>query len=122
MWYQFVLVCWLSVVSSAAIDHSIHAREATGSATAGSTSPVDTSASNPPSTQDATAEGRGYMPYVMQSGQGSPPPPPVPQPGGVNPQAPYAAGIKLLLSIVAKFNNLAIRWSDCIWYWGVSIS
>lgn len=85
----FFLVCWLSVVSSAAIDHSIHARDVA----AGST-PVDTSASNPPPTQDA-AESRG-TPYVMQSGQGSPPPPPVPvpapQPGGVYPQAPYTAG------------------------------
>ena len=114
-------MCWLSVVSSAAIDHSIHARDVA----AGST-PVDTSASNPPPTQDAAAESRGYTPYVMQSGQGSPPPPPVPvpapQPGGVYPQAPYAAGIESLSYYNANMTNFFVRWPNCFWYWGVSIS
>jgi len=90
-------VCWLSVVSSAAIDHSIHARDA-------SSASVDTS--SPASTQDGSAEGRS-VPYVMQSGQGIPPPLPpaplsVPQPGGVYPQVPYAAGTMLLLLVFCK--------------------
>ncbi len=83
-------MCWLSVVSSAAIEHSIHARDA----------PAETT--SPAPTQDSSAEERA-VPYIMQSGQGlPPPPPPVPQPGGVYPQVPNAPGMMLLFLVVCK--------------------
>ncbi len=102
-------MCWLSVVSSAAIDHSIHARDVAS----------DTTSPAPAPTQDGSVEARA-VPYIMQSGQGSPPPP-VPQPGGVYPQVPNIPGIMLLFLGLSCESSFCFRWSNCIWHWGISL-
>lgn len=80
-------MCWLSVVSSAAI-HSVNVREA------GQEEPV-TSASESQVPTDSSGEVRA-IPYIVQPGQGGVLPP-IPMPPGVLPQQPpYTGGTNCL--------------------------
>lgn len=73
-------MCCISFVLPAAIDHSIHAREANGPA-------PDYESITSPVKEELGEERR--VPYIVQSGQGIPPP--IPQPPGVNPPPPYGS-------------------------------
>lgn len=76
-----MLLCCISFVLSAAIDHSIHTRETNVP------EPENQSSTDLPA-QEVLAEQRA-VPYILQSGQGVPPP--IPQPPGVNPAPPYGS-------------------------------